>query len=63
MPFTLDEEFTEHDNYENIGPFGGEAGFIASRDVSAGQALDAAWQFDQSVGRSMALVVTVTATS
>lgn len=59
--FTIDQEdFILHDTYWNLGPFGGDAGFVATRPISAGANLDASWQATEGGSVVFALVVTVT---
>lgn len=54
------ETMTEHDYFSNVGLFGGDGGFIASREITSGAPLDAGFTFDMGVNVAMVLVVTVT---
>ena len=59
--FTIDQEdFTLQDFIWNLGPFSGDAGFVATRPISAGANLDASWQATAGGNVVFALVVTVT---
>ncbi len=59
--FTIEQEdFVLHDTYWNLGVFGGDGGFVATRQIAAGAALDASWRATGSGSVVFALVVTVT---
>lgn len=58
--FTIEQEdFTLQDFIWDLGGFGGDAAFLATRQIEAGAALDASWQASENGSVVFALVVTV----